>query len=323
MAALLSSLKRTAKKSAVVSSVGYIATNYLTGLRFRLGRIETTSGMAHAGRSTAESVAYIERVFADYKRYSGVARFSGRVAEIGPGDNGGVGLLFLADSCDSVDLVDRFYSLRNANRNEEIYRNLIAKHPRLAELHVAAGYDDTAFKGLARRYGESASAEEYFTENRGYRFIVSRAVMEHVYDPVLAMRRMAAALEPGGMLLHKVDLRDHALFSAHAHELKFLEFPDWFYRRMTHNSGRPNRVLIHAYRSVLRETLPDHEILVTRLVGFGDIEPHQRYEDIDPKSRETSLNYVRSVRHRFAASFDDVSSEDLSVAGIFIVARKA
>jgi len=65
-------------------------------------------------------LAYIEEVFNDSKRYSGVRRFSGRVAEVGPGDNCGVGLLFLTGGYESVDLVDRFYSKRNSQLSAKL-----------------------------------------------------------------------------------------------------------------------------------------------------------------------------------------------------------
>ena len=79
--------------------------------------------------SIDSSLTYIEKVFNDYKYYSGVQRFKGRVAEVGPGDNCGVGMLFLADDCESVDLVDRFYSNRNSQQQALIYQALIDRHP--------------------------------------------------------------------------------------------------------------------------------------------------------------------------------------------------
>ncbi len=221
----------------------------------RLGLIDSHAGMTHSTTSVDESIAYIEDVFADYKRYSGIRQFSGRIAEVGPGDNGGVGLLFLADGCSDVDLVDRFYSRRSLAKNADVYRALIARHPELVvrmQFSDDRALDDESFRGMHRRYGSMAAAERFFLQSKGYDFIVSRAVMEHVYDPRSALRTMAAALTPGGMLLHKVDLRDHAMFSSVFHELKFLEVPDWLYPSLTKHVGRPNRVLVHEYRNVLR-----------------------------------------------------------------------
>jgi SAM-dependent methyltransferase len=231
--------------------------------------------------------------------------------------------MFIADGCTSVDLVDRFYSKRSSSQHAGIYKELIARVPSLAvRVGAADTSDESTFPGLVRRYGASASAEEFFLASASHDAIVSRAVMEHVYDPRLAIRRMARALRPGGVMLHKVDLRDHGMFSPNFHELKFLEVPDWAYPRMTHNAGRPNRVLVHEYRAALAQTDLAFEILVTRLAGAGEVEPHVRYEKIDERMRGQAVSYVRGVRSRFAASFADVSDDDLAVAGIFIVARR-
>jgi SAM-dependent methyltransferase len=311
------------KKRFWLTCAYYLVDNALAKWRGYTGNIETDSGTAHVGLSIDSSLAYIEDVFGDYKRYSGVGQFSGRVAEVGPGDNCGVGLMCLADGCESVDLVDRFYSKRDAGQHATIYRALALRHAeRFAKLGEFDVNDETTFPGLKRYYGESAAAESFFTEPDRYGFIVSRAVLEHVYDPRRAIVSMVAALKPGGMLLHKVDFRDHSMFSEHMHELKFFEVPDALYPRMTRDTGRPNRVLIDTYRRVLTEVIPDHQLLVTRLAGVGDIEPHQPYERIDGTRRRQAVEYVRSVRSKFCKSLRAISDEDLSVAGIFLVARK-
>lgn len=307
----------------LVLCAGYILDDWFAQKRYRLGKIGTKSGSLHSGLTVEQSVAYIEEVFSDYKKYSGVEKFHGQIAEIGPGDNCGVGLLFIADGCESVDLVDRFYSKRNNAAQASIYRSLGIKHPLLTQhLENANLEDESSFHGLQRHYGSEAAAEQYFLENKGYDFIVSRAVFEHLYDPLLAIEEMAKALKPGGMLLHKVDLRDHGMFSSHFHELKFLEIEPRSYLRMTLASGRPNRVLLHRYRESLTKTGLNFSLLITRLAGYGDVVPHVQYQDIPLTLREKSLSYVRSVRSRFSTEFQNVSDEDLSVAGFFLVAKK-
>lgn len=280
--------------------------------------------MAHRGRHLASSLAYIRAVFDDYKLYSGVTSFHGRVAEIGPGDNCGVGMLFLNDGCESVDLLDRFRSIRDRAQQATIYGALLDEEParaqRLGRYNIS---DDTSFLGLTWHDGEDAAAERFFTAEHGrYDYIVSRAVFEHVYDPILAFRCMFDVLNLGGMLLHKVDLRDHGMFTPDFHELKFLEVPDWLYPHMTRSSGKPNRVLIAHYRSVLEELGMKYSIKVTCLAGIGDITPHLEFNDIPADQREKSLTYIRSARSRFATSLQSMSDEDLCVAGIFIVAKK-
>jgi SAM-dependent methyltransferase len=312
------------KKVYALNCAAKLLSEYRARLRLMTGDIATDSGTLHAPFTAEQSLNYIEAVFGDYKRYSGIDRFRGRVAEVGPGDNCGVGLLFLNDGCDFVDLVDRFYSRRDGATQAAVYKLLCTKYPNiLARIRTAGDFsDEHEFQSLARHYGEHAAAETFFSKAAAYDFIVSRAVLEHVYDPALAVTRMAQALKRGGYLLHKVDLSDHRLFSDDFHELKFLEVPTVLYRNMVKASGRPNRVLLGTYRNALSAAGLDFNVLVTRLAGVGEIEPHLAYEDIPVELRKRSLQYVDSVRSRFAAEFKNVTSADLSVAGIFIVAIK-
>ena len=143
-----------------------------------------------------------------------------------------------------------------------------------------------------------------------------------VYDPVAATRDMAAALAPGGVMVHKIDLRDHGMFTPRFQELKFLEVPDWLYPRMTRASGRPNRVLTHEYRAVLDASGLDYELLVTRLAGVGDVTPHMPWERIPAEDTRRSLDFVRSARSNVARSFRDVSERDLAISGLMLVARR-
>ena len=210
------------------------------------------------------------------------------------------------------------------SKQADIYRELLSHHPVLRSRFDGVDLSDEGqFKGLRRYYGQSASMEEFFLEHRYYDFIVSRAVMEHVTDPVVGLERMSAALLPCGMMLHKVDLRDHGMFSQQFHELKFLEVPEWAYRRMVQASGGPNRIMIDQYRAALSRLGLEYSLFITRLAGVGDITPHLPYEVLPKSLVEQSLGFVRSVRHRFCKEMQGLSDEDLSVGGIFMVARKA
>lgn len=316
-------LAKHVRSNTYASCIYYLATDWLARIRLRMGDINTRSGTTHSGLPLQKSLDYIHEVFADYKRYGGITSFYGRVAELGPGDNCGVGLLFLADGGSSIDLVDRFYSRRDSETHAKIYRALWDQHPSIAPFLEHADLNrENSFSGIKRQYGPEASAERFFCNHTGYDFIVSRAVLEHVYDPIISLTRMAEALNPEGLLLHKVDLRDHAMFSEHFHELKFLEISDQLYPLMTRGSGRPNRVLLHRYKQGMANLSLETKFLVTRLAGVGDIDPHLNYADIPSDLRRQAVDYVQSVRHRFAASVQDVSDEDLSVAGVFLVGRK-
>lgn len=316
-------IKRLIENSYPVRCCYYCLSDWWAGKAYRAGRLTTESGSTHAALASEQSVTYINGVFGDYKKYSDIEKFSGRVAEIGPGDNCGVGLLFASDGCTAVDLVDRFYSKREPIAHAKIYEALIKESTEVQTLLKGVALDDEDnFPKVRRWYGPQAAAEVFFQTHTGYDFIVSRAVFEHLYDPISALSAMAKALNPGGLMLHKVDLRDHGMFSKSFHELKFLEVPDILYRRMTTASGKPNRLLANKYRDCLNSIGLDYTLLVTRLAGVGEINPHVAYEEISLDKRKESISYVRSVRSKFAKSLRMASDEDLSIAGLFIVAKK-
>lgn len=315
--------RKILKKSYSLRCASYILTDVLAGKRAGTAFSSDEHGITHLGLSPEESIGYVENVFNDYKRYSGIERFHGRIAEVGPGDNCGVALLCLADGVNSVDLADRFHSRRDPRAQAAIYSGLAARHAGLGRILAKADLaDEGSFPGLRYFTGEEAAAERFFGVPESYDFILSRAVFEHLYDPVIALTRMAAALKSGGRMLHKVDFRNHGLFAGDFHELKFLEVPERLYRMMNRHSARPNRVLVDSYKQCLDRLGLDYRILVTQLAGHGAVEPNVEYRDVGPEIRQQSLQFVRTVRGGLAGPFRRMSEEDLSVSGIFIIASR-
>ncbi len=298
------------------------------GVRLRTGHIDTDSGMTHAMLSLEESTRYIESVLSDYKRYGSLTTLRGVAAEVGPGDNAGVALLMRGEGCDCVDLIDRYVSRRDPDKHHRIYEALSEKY-NLSHFKRGFHWNDHDLDGIMQKVGHSAEA--YFREcSRNvepvYDLIVSRAVMQHLFDPLGAMETMTACLKPGGHMIHKIDLRDLNMFTPQKHELTFLRFPHVMYRHMTRNSGRPNRVLLHRYRAVL-EKLKAHglivyDIFITRLIGVGDLTPHLRPAEISVEMWRQAEGVVESYRRHFAREFVAVDSRDLAVTGVFVVVTR-
>jgi len=301
----------------------FVLNNLKRRFAFKLGDISTQSGTCHLNAKIEESIHYIQEVFHDYKFYGGIDKFYGRIAEVGPGGSCGVGIMFLLDGCEKVDLIDKFYSARDKQYQGKIIQELVKQNPALITSHFHGDVPgEEHIDGLARYYGLKASAEQFFENNVGYDFIVSRAVLEHVDDPEKSISLMAKALNPNGMLLHKIDLRDHGMFTPKYCELTFLKIPRWYYTLMTHGSERPNRALTHRYKKVLERSGLEYKIFVTRLVGVDEIIPHLPWEEIDKALRDRALAEVKKMRRFFAKEFRDVEDKFLSIAGIFIVAKK-
>ena len=295
-------------------------------LKLAFGHLETDSGSTHAVMGPESSVRYVEEVVADYKRYGGVEYFGEVAAEVGPGDNACVAMLLRESGSRQVDLIDRYYSRRNSDKQRKIYDLLSSKY-KLQWLKSKSDWDEHDLAGISLRIGRSA--EEYFEEcsksqSPRYDTILSRSVLEHLYDPLHALESMVACLRPGGRLIHKIDLRDHGLFSPPHHELTFLTFHNSLYGWMSRNSGRPNRVLIQKYRECLAhmkaKSLIEYSLYVTRLVGVGDLTPHPLYEHVPHELFQKAGSVVEKYRRKLAKEFRDIDSRDLAVSGVFLVA---
>ena len=311
------SIRGLVKRSVVLTCAWYLLDDWRARRRLAAGRLETTSGARHAALDLAASLAYIERVHADYLAYAGIGRLTGTIAEIGPGDNFGVALLFLAGGAETVHTIDRYRPRRAVAAQAAIYGALAQRHG-LAPWFDGPPGEDT-IRGVVAHAGEPA--ESFFRDHAlGYDAIVSRAVLEHLYDPLGALDDMAGALNPGGRLIHRIDLRDHGMFAGH-HPLTFLTPGAGLYGRMTRGAGRPNRVLAPRYREWLANSGLEGEIRITRLAGVaGEIEP-LAWDAIAAATRETALATVRRIRPRLAPPFRAMADEDLAISGILLSAK--
>ncbi len=305
-----SALSRLVRRSIAATCAWYLVDDWRARRRLAAGRIETRSGRRHADLDLDASIDYVERVAADYLAYAGRARFVGRLAEIGPGDSVGVAVMALARGAREVHTVDRYRTVRDGTREAAILAALAQRHGLL----VASPCGVVEHAGVA--------AETFFARtDLTFDWIVSRAVLEHLFDPVAALDAMCARLAPGGVMVHRIDLRDHGMFAGH-HPLTFLTVPDWAYQRMTRGAGRPNRMLLPNYRDWLLRSGVSGSIRVTRLVGIeGEVGPAP-WDALDHGSRRRALAEVASMRPRLAASLRTIADEDLAVAGIVLVAAK-
>jgi Methyltransferase domain len=328
---MLTHFRQVAKKSKMAVVFYNIYHNWLAKRRFNSGKIETSSGTIHSGFTLSESLSYINQVFDDYLKYSGISintLESKRVLEIGPGDNLGVALKFLLAGAKCVVCLDKFYSERDWKQQHKIYQALREQlNDNEREIFDEVVNLDEGITGdsqkLIQLYGTAIEEAEKALEPESFDFIVSRAVFEHLYDTDTAFSVINRLLIPGGYMMHKIDFRDHGMFYYKHHPLTFLTIPSSVYKLMTHDSGKPNRRLINYYRRKTTELGYDSKLLITGIVGSeSEILPHKETAVFGVDYSDSTISLLNQIRPHLQAEFREMPDEDLMVSGVFLIARK-
>ncbi len=331
---MIKQIKSFARKSKTAIICYRIYDNYRMRSRFSRGEIEASMGSTHSRKSIAESLAYIEQQYEDYKRYAGLEpeRFSGkRILELGCGDNLGVALKFLTKGAAQVVCIDKYYSKRDSANEREIYFEMRKRMSLLEQkefdrvLDLEKGMEINPNRLLCV-YGKDLDqyAAQLEREEDKFDIILSRAVIEEIYDPAPVFEATDKLLRSSGVVTHKIDLSDYGMFSeAGMHPLTFLSIPEWVYRRMASGSGIPNRKLISYYRELMIRLGYDAKFLVSSIVGRGELVPHKEKLLLGLDYGETEQSLITDIRSKLASSFAGLSDEELLVSGIFLVATKS
>jgi SAM-dependent methyltransferase len=300
------------------------------GLRNRLGRYQAVGGATHRELQLEESFDYVDLVFADYLEYGALDPHElddVRILEVGPGDSPAVAVRFLAAGAKSVVCLDRFRTRRDPEQQRTILGAIVgalpaAERARLDGLVRADGALEphNTRLGFIEGVPIEDAADKFPPQSFGV--IVSRAVLEHVKDPVRSLEVMDKLLAPGGVQLHKVDLRDHGVFTGRGlHPLTFLTIPEVAFSLTRRYRGGINRARRNVYADTLRRLGYDSRIWITHVIGRAEeLRPHR--EQLEASDAASSQRIVEEVRRRLAPRFRALPDEDLIVDGIFVVARK-
>ncbi len=253
---------------------------------------------------------YFKTCFEEYFEQLGVSKseqtdylHGKRLLEYGPGDVPGVAMLMVAHGANQVLCVDRFPLVRMSPKNVQIVKLMLEHLPQLQRERAEAcfrqavqpqlGFDPRFIDYLISPSGLSGLENEMD-------LVFSRAVLEHVNDLPATFRDMYAALKPGGIAIHLVDLKSHGLHRKSP--LDFLCWPAWLWSLMYSEKGVPNRLRVNAYRDAVAQSGLEILTLKPTLLASPDD--------------------VCAVRPELATPFKDLSEEDLSWLGFWLVCRK-
>jgi SAM-dependent methyltransferase len=280
----------------------------------------------------SEEVKRIQTIYGQYLHYSGwspAAVAGRRVLELGPGLTIGVPLMFAADGASFVAGLDKFVRLQDgpyfvalygrmretlSDQQKAAFDRAISLQPKLSLNPRFATYID--HKELTDSLPQLGPGS--------FDMIVSNAVMEEIYDPTPAFLAQGELLRPGGVMVHRIDLRDYGMFSKYGyHPLEFLTVPDWIYRRMVEGSGQPNRRLIDYYRETGARMGYETEIYAAKVLGSDTDIPEPSRElrpGIDYSGQQLKL--IAEIRPRLLERYRKLPDADLVVQSIVFVARK-
>ena len=269
------------------------------------------TGRGDRSGETPEAVAgYFLRSFHEYFETLEVPRSSigdylaGKVlVEYGPGDLPGVAMLMLAHGARRVVCVDRFPLVSLSSFATATLQILFANlEPAAAERASATlRYPKDLTQGFHSARLDYLVTRDGLCGLRGEADLAfSRAVLEHVNDLPATLADMAAALKPGGVAVHLVDLKSHGLHQKTP--LDFLTWPTWLWSLMYSAKGVPNRLRVDSYRDGVAEA--GLRLRLLRSAG------------------QYAAEEIAAVRAQLAPEFRGMSDEDLGCKGFWLVCDK-
>ena len=167
----------------------------------------------------------------------------------------GVGLLAMAHGAASVTGLDKYAPVVDRKFDQAVLRALREGLETEEQRHRF----DAAWTG--ETYGEAVQHITNCPLEKAHRrlpqahydVVWSRSVLEYLKNVPRAFSVLQDLMKPGGLMVHKVDVRDDGLFSAHGHHpLLFLTLRRGVWSGMTSHTYRPNQWLTD-FRRLLRD----------------------------------------------------------------------
>jgi len=335
---MIKRIKAKIKKHKTLIIISHIIKNYAAGLKYIAGSAVSRCGATHSVMNTEESVDYINTVVSDYMHYGNLCPADIKdkvILEIGPGDNLGVALKLISLGARKVIALDKFYSCRSYESQSKIYnalRNTL--NPLEQELFDSALLTNAAHRNthtfnkdkIDYVYGcgiDNNRCRQYFKKG-AFDIILSRASLEHIRDIDNAFENMDYAFRQGGLQIHKIDLRDHNIFtSAGMHPFTFLTVPENIWRRMTCYSAGPNRKLINYYKEKMDKFDYIYRFLIAVVAGRDtEIVPHKEKLEYGRDYSNREIQLIESIRPRLLGEFRDLGRDELLPSALCLVAQK-
>jgi hypothetical protein len=231
-----------------------IKNNLKIWVKFSIGKKEHIAGKRFFNHSEEEVIEVINTVYNNYKKYGDIGdNFikNKKILEIGPGDSFGVALNFMFAGAKEVICYDKFYANRNENLLKEVYKKMFKKQSKYTFTKL---FNKNLFPKQPIKYYYGKGIEEVKLEvgtdfyKDKFDLIISNQVLQEIYNPKPAFKKMIDLLNVKGKMIHHIDFEPYNYFKSHSKvEYDFLTYNSFIYKWMVNKRGMSNRKRITEY----------------------------------------------------------------------------
>ncbi|WP_455756640.1 methyltransferase domain-containing protein [Sulfurimonas sp.] len=310
-------IKEVIKKNLLLNILYRLFNEFKTYIKIINGNFTYNTGQRNSEGEIEKSIAYVEKLINWYNQVVPLEdNFLNdkKVLEIGPGDSFSIAMRFLQLGAKEVTCIDKFYCNRDISFEKKLY------------LEIEKKYDTSILENgiipTSKLKYEFGKGIENSNKDNYYDFICSMAVLEHIYEIDKAIDSMDRMLKINGTMAHRIDLRDHGMFSEYNHPLTFLTINEFIYKSFSYHSNNPNRKLIDYYKEKFKDLGNyEYKILITRVKDRNlDIFKENIKFNID--YNKSDIDFLEEIIGDFIDKFKKLSEEELLITGIFLVAKK-
>lgn len=216
------------------------------------------------------------------------------ILEIGPGNNLLLAIIFILNGAERVYLVDKFKQIFDDKFNIKLYNHYLKNQVTGYGRNIKSYF---SIKEKIIYFGKQSIEKISNIKNESIDFVFSHAVLEHVSNLDLGLKRVLQLLKRGGFSYHKIDLRDHFHIRDKCY-LDFLKYNEKYWKFI----GDTNRVRYSQYIELFKKY--NFEILNVKLQKMGP------------------LSKIEKMQEKFCKDFRYLDSKDLSIRGFYVFMKK-
>lgn len=307
-----------------------IKKNLKIWLKFIFKSKEHVAGNRFITSNTDQVIETIENVFSRYKLHGGLSEghfINKKILEVGPGDSFGIALKLMFSGAKDVICFDKFYARRNVSLLKEVYLKMFKTQ---TDFSFNETFDSNLLpqKQIKYHYGKGIeqikTGSKYF-EKESFDYILSNQVIQEIYNPFPALKKMIKLLKKGGKMVHYIDFEPYNYFRFHLdNEYDYLTIPECQYKWMVNKRGMGNRKRITEYITFLKKEkdISFKFIVNNCFLNKEELDEVIEYPNFSESTKKRYSAIVNSQKNNFRKKYRNLPLEDFIVGNAYLVIDK-